>query len=325
MICVRTQPLISVLMSVYNGEKYLAEAIESILEQTYENFEFIIINDGSTDGSLDVIKKYINNNKIILITRENKGLPYSLNEGIIRSKGKYIARMDADDISLPRRLEEQVLFMERHRDVGVCGCSTLDMYTEKKWILTSYDKRLKAELLFSTIFAHPSVMIDKELMIKNNLFYNEDFLQSQDFELWTQMVKYTKFANLKVPLLKYRIVENSITREADRDIEQRYKTIKAIFEKSLNSLDIKNSEEENRLHFNLTVNTRMKDNAIAFTHLKKYFSKIVRANNEKQVFDKIELKKVLGKKWLWNIIYRKDIMAVFSQHVFYGLWSMMRK
>jgi len=320
-----TNPLISVVMSVYNGEKYLEEAIESILAQTYSNFEFIIINDGSTDGSLDVIKKYINNDKIILITRENKGLPCSLNEGIRLSKGKYIARMDADDISLPTRLEEQIIFMEKNRDVGICGCSVLDLDTNSKWILTSYDKRLKVELLFSSVFAHPSVMIDRKMMIENNLFYNETFFQSQDFELWVRIAKYTKFANLKNPLLRYRILEDSISRVADKNIEKRYLVIKSIFERYLKQMDIQNTEEENRLHFNLTVNTRMKENAIEFTHLKKYFSKIVRVNNEKQVFDKIELKKVLGKKWLWNMIYRKDIKALFSQYFFYGLWGMIKK
>ncbi|HIP25042.1 MAG TPA: glycosyltransferase family 2 protein, partial [Archaeoglobus profundus] len=293
----KKNPLISIVMSVYNGEKYLVESMESILDQTYRNFEFIIIDDGSTDSSLQIIQSYREkDNRIILISRENKGLPYSLNEGIRLSKGKYIARMDADDISLPRRLEEQIIFMEKNRDIGICGCSILDLDTNSKWILTSYDKRLKVELLFLSAFAHPSVMIDRKMMIENNLFYNETFFQSQDFELWTRMAEHTKFANLKTPLLRYRILEDSISRVADKNIEERYLVIKSIFEIYLKQMDIQNTEEENRLHFNLTVNTRMKDNAIEFSHLKKYFSKIVRANNEKQVFDKIELKKVLGKK-----------------------------
>ena len=94
-------PLVSVVMSVYNSEKYLKEAIESILNQTYTNFEFIIVNDGSTDSSLDIIQEYMKKDeRIVLISRDNKGLPYSLNEGIEKAKGKYIARMDADDISL---------------------------------------------------------------------------------------------------------------------------------------------------------------------------------------------------------------------------------
>jgi len=318
-------PLISVVMSVYNSEKYLKEAIDSILIQTYTNFEFIIINDGSRDRSLEIIRKYQEEDeRIILISRENKGLPYSLNEGIRLSKGKYIARMDADDISLPTRVEEQVIFMEENRDIGICGCSILDLDTDRKWILTPYDKRLKVELLFLSAFAHPSVMIDRKMMIENNLFYNEAFFQSQDFELWVRMSKYTKFANLKSTLLRYRVLEDSISREADKNTEERYLVIKSIFETYLWQMNIKNTEEENRLHFNLTINTRMKENFVEFAKMENYFSKILEANAEKQIFDNRELKKVLGKKWLRNIVYRRDVKAVFSKYFFYGLWSMIK-
>ena len=104
---------ISVVMSVYNGEIYLYEAIESILNQTFTNFEFIIIDDGSTDNSAEIIKSY-DDNRIVLIQQGNKGLAAALNEGIKIAKGKFIARMDADDISLPTRLETQIQFMEAH-------------------------------------------------------------------------------------------------------------------------------------------------------------------------------------------------------------------
>ena len=119
-------PLVSVVLSVYNAEKHIVEAIESILTQSYKNFEFIIIDDGSTDGSLEIIKSY-DDERIILISRENKGLIASLNEGIEQAKGKYIARMDADDISLSSRFEEQVTFMEMHEEVGICGTTIIKL------------------------------------------------------------------------------------------------------------------------------------------------------------------------------------------------------
>ncbi len=319
-------PYVSIVMSTYNSEKYLIEAIESILTQTYTNFEFIIINDGSTDNSLDIIKDFMRKDKrIILISRENKGLPFSLNEGIMFAKGKYIARMDADDISLPLRLEKQINFMEKNREIGICGTAILNLDTGKQWLLNSNDKKLKTELLFSSIFAHPSVMIDRQILIDNKLFYNEKFLQAQDFELWTRMAEYTKFANLKIPLLRYRVLEESITRVSDKNIEDRYKIIKSIFIYSLKRLNIQNNEEENRLHFNLTVNTRIRDNQIEFSSLEKYFSKLVEANYREKIFDNQELKKVLGKKWFWNVYYKKSIKALFSKYFFYGVWSMVTK
>jgi len=320
-------PLISVVLSVYNAEKYLSEAIESILSQSYGNFEFIIINDGSTDRSLEIIKSY-EDERIVLISRENRGLIASLNEGIIKATGKYIARMDADDISLPERFEKQITFMEDNHEIGICGTAVI-MFGEHMhnslWSLARNDQTIRTELLFSSPLAHPTVMIRRALLIENELFYNENFIHAEDIELWTRLAKYTKLANLKTPLLKYRVAESSVSRKADKDIEERYQVLKMVFQKYLEELEITNDEEENKLHFNLTLNTRQQKSNIAFSILNQYFSKITQANNKKRVFDSIELKKVLGKKWLWNLYYKREIKAIFSKYFFYGLWSLLSK
>ncbi len=320
---------ISVVMSVYNTDKYLDESIKSILAQTYENFEFILINDGSTDASLEIIEKYAHKDKrIILISRENRGLIASLNEGIKLARGEYIARMDADDISLPTRFEEQLAFMKRNEGIGVCGTAVIGFGENIKrsiWRLSTNDSSLKTELLFSSIFAHPSVIFKKSLFTQYNLSYESEFKHAEDFRLWTKMAEFTRFANLKKPLLKYRILENSVTREADKNREDRYHVIKSIFSKYLSKLEIENSEEENRLHFNLTLNDRIQDSHIEFKKLREYFNKLLEANNNKNVFNKAELKKVLGKKWLWNLYYKRELKGVFSIYFFYGLWSIVSK
>ena len=130
------KPLISVVMSVYNGEKYLKRSIDSILNQTFKDFEFIIINDGSTDKSLEIIKSY-DDDRIVLIDQENKGLTKSLNIGIKTASGKYIARQDADDVSLPDRLKKQVDFLEVREDVVLLGCRAYEVIGEKR-ILSRY-------------------------------------------------------------------------------------------------------------------------------------------------------------------------------------------
>lgn len=317
------QPLISVVMSVYNSEEYIDESIMSILSQTFKDFEFIIINDGSTDGSLNIIKEYVNkDNRIVLISRENKGLPYSLNEGISKARGKYIARMDSDDISLPNRFEEQFYFMERNLDIGVCGTATIGFTSYRDnilHILPKNDELIKTELLFSTPFSHPTVMIRKSLIFKYNLCYNEKYLQSQDYELWTRMAEYTDMANLPTPLLRYRILEDSITRIADENLDQRLKVIKSIFQKYLVQLGINNSTKEDMLHFNLTVNTRMKNANIQFNEINAYFNKILLANDKTNKFDSVKLENLLGKKWLRNISYNRSFKAIFSKFFFYGL------
>ena len=322
-----SRPLVSVVLSVYNGEKYLAEAIESILNQTYKNLEFIIIDDGSTDRSLEIIKKY-NDERMVLISRENRGLIESLNEGIALAKGKYIARMDADDVSLSTRIEEQVYAMEEDSTLGICGTAIIGFgvgIKERTWVLSAQNERLKTELLFSSCFAHPSVMMRRNLINKHKLFYDKNFKHAEDFELWTHFAQVSKMNNLTKPLLKYRILEDSITREANKNEEERYAVIKKIFGNYLLLLGIKNTEEENRLHFSLSENVRMQVDSLNFIELNRYFTKILEANKIKKVFDEYQLKKVLGKKWLWNIIYRKDIKAIFSQYFLYGLWSMIKK
>ncbi len=316
-------------MSVYNADQYLDEAIESILTQTYKDFEFIIINDGSIDTSFDIIKKYAKQDaRILVISRENRGLIASLNEGILQAKGKYIVRMDADDISISTRLEEQLQFMENNSDIGISGTAVIFFNENQKehiWRLASKDKTIKTELLFSSSFAHPTVIMRKELVLKYRLFYDKYFIYAEDYALWVSMVEITKMANLSKPLLKYRVLENSITREANKNYEQRYNVIKKIFERYLIKLDMKNSEEENRLHFDLSVNTRIKEANIDFFILKNYFNKFLRANSKREYFDNAELKKILGKKWLWNLYYKKDMRAVFSKYFFYGLWSIVVK
>ncbi len=322
-------PIISVVMSVYNGEKYLSEAIESILTQTYKSFEFIIIDDGSTDKSLEIIHHYQGqDNRIVVISRENRGLIASLNEGIKKAQGKYIVRMDADDISLPTRFEEQVKFMEDNPDIGISGSAVIRFGENIKtavWRLLKTNEAIKSELLFSSTFAHPSVIMNREMIFKYDLFYDNRFLHVEDFELWTRMAKITNMANLSKPLLKYRVVDNSITREANKNLEERYLVHKKIFNTYLEELGIQNTDEENKLHFYIAINERIKEHEICFEELENYFNKLITANQNKKIFNSLEMKKVLGKKWLVNMYYRKNISKIFSIYFMYGILGLINK
>lgn len=219
-------PMISVVMSVYNAEKYLDEAIESILNQTYKDFEFIIINDGATDKSLEIIEKYKNqDDRIVLISRENRGLIASLNEGIEKARGKYIARMDADDISLPKRFEEQVEFMESE-NIDICGGNYLSINSDGSLFslnLTPQSHELCTLSLVSKVpFAHPTVMIRKEFLEKYSLEYGQsNFQKAEDLDLWLRMhEKGAKFGNISELILKYRIIDNSLSKVNDKKIRQ---------------------------------------------------------------------------------------------------------
>lgn len=328
MIDINKNPVVSVVMSVYNAEKYLDAAIRSILEQTYNNFEFIIINDGSNDRSLEIIKKYKNeDDRIVLISRENRGLISSLNEGIVNARGEYIVRMDADDISLPFRIEKQLQVMEHEKDIVVCG-SWINIFgeniNEKVARYFEYDKQIKANLLVSCCFAHPSVMIRKDAFTNNNILYDERFKNAEDYYLWTQLAKVGKFYNIPEILLKYRFLETSITRLSDKDCSKRYNVLKDIFKEALKAVDLNISEEDMRIHFIISDNARIKNNKIELKRIKNYFDRILKASENKKVVDLTTLKQVLGRRWLYNFICHKDISAMFCSYFWFGVSSVLK-
>ncbi|MGJ0363446.1 glycosyltransferase [Aliarcobacter cryaerophilus] len=319
--------LISVILPVYNGEKYLKEAIESILNQTYKDFEFIIINDGSKDSSLEIIKEYKKvDERIVAVSRENKGLIATLNEGIEKAKGKYIARMDQDDISLPNRFEEQLKIMENDKEIVVCG-SWINVFGEnRKEKISKYfqhDKQIKANLIMSCCFAHPSVMMRRDAFVDNNIWYDENFKNAEDYHLWTQLAKVGKFYNIPKVLLNYRFLETSMTRVAEKEVEKRYQVVKNIFQEALNILDTNLSEDEKKLHFIISDNIRTNANKVLLSDLKNYFKKIVKANDKLKKVDSIALNKVLGRRWLYNFICHKEFNAIFSKYFWYGVASVI--
>jgi len=199
-------------MSVFNGSKYLREAIESILAQTLSDFEFIIINDGSTDDSEKIIGSF-NDVRIVYIKNEtNIGLIDSLNKGLKTAKGQYIARMDADDISLVDRLQLQVKEFNDHPNAIVIG-SDYYLLTAKKlsYIKNSNDSDYqKAVLFFSPGFCHPTVMM-KNIFNEKNIFYDKNYVHAEDYKLWTELTACGEFLNVSQPLLKYRSHELQIS------------------------------------------------------------------------------------------------------------------
>ncbi len=207
------QTKLSVVMPVYNAEKYLKQSIESILNQTYKEFEFIIIDDGSTDNSLNILKKYAEvDERIKIITRENKGLVHTLNEGIRKSEGKYVARMDADDICNPKRFEKEMEFLIENEEYGVVA-SFVSIFGNAY----SSEENLKLEVKHNnenfelldllcgiSYICHPSVIVKKELFDLYG-YYKAEYKYSEDLELWTRfMINGVKIKNLPCKLINYR-------------------------------------------------------------------------------------------------------------------------
>lgn len=209
-------PLVSVILPCYNAEDFIEASIKSIMDQTYSNLEIIAIDDCSTDNTFSILQILSkNDNRIkILQNEKNAGLVSSLNNGIINAKGKYIARMDADDISLPQRIERQIKFMEQHVDVALCGSDYLTINSKNKEIgkisFPSENEEIKAALLFTNAFAHPTVVIRKEILERCGP-YEEGLVPAEDYELWIRIAENYKIANIPAYLLKYRVHESNLT------------------------------------------------------------------------------------------------------------------
>ena len=220
-------PRISVLMPAYNSEKYIAAAIESILNQTFTDFEFIIINDGSTDDTAKIVDEYAKrDNRIKFVNNsKNKGLIGVLNEGLNLARGEYIARMDSDDISLPTRFERQIAYMELHPKCGVLG-TWFQMFGNATNIVR-HPKRINLlNLLRDQHVGHPTVMIRKSVIDKYGFRYDPDYKHAEDFELWSRMVMITEIHNLPEILLRYRWADTNISvvhSQTQQDVAKRVK------------------------------------------------------------------------------------------------------
>jgi glycosyltransferase involved in cell wall biosynthesis len=204
------EPLISVLFPVYNGEKYLAQAVDSILAQTLADFELIIIDDGSTDGSLARLKLYERDPRVRLISRPNTGITGALNEMIGLSRGRYLARMDSDDAAAPERFAKQVEYLNAHPECVIVGSRVMIMDPYGSPVSPTGQKltheEIDAELLTSGggwAMVHPSVMMRKEAVARVG-GYRSQWRHCEDHDLYLRLAEVGKVANLPEPLLWYR-------------------------------------------------------------------------------------------------------------------------
>jgi len=291
---------VSVLMPVYNGEKYLKEAIESILNQTFSDFEFLIINDGSTDQSVNIIESYDDPRIRLIHNKQNLGLIDTLNKGMDICTGKYIARMDADDISLPERIEKQFDFMEKNQNVSVCG-TLFQVFGNHNYVPNHPEKHelLKAYFIFGCYIGHPTVMIRKNILNQYNLRYDKCFKHAEDYELWTRIIKYSQFANIQKVLLHYRSHDNQVCHKFARIQIQNVKSIQCNY---LKNLGFEPSENEINIHA-AVCDQRHKDITSFKEKAHNLYTKIINANNETGFLNQDALDLVI------NNLYHKNYEA----------------
>lgn len=291
---------VSVLMPVYNAGKYLSKAIDSILSQTCKDWELILVNDGSTDNSEDIIAGYDDDRIYYIKNQENLGLIRTLNKGIDLCHGEYIARMDADDISLPDRLKKQIDFLDKHPEYIMCGTNAAvinnkEGITGKIYNLTENDY-LQIHLLFSVPFIHPSMMIRKNILENNR--YDEKYKHVEDYELWHRVARLGKIANLKNELFEYRWHDSNVS-VLHNKIQEELKD--KIIRDQLKNLDIYPTDEELYFHkitFKLyNLGNRQKVSVEKSGAISAWFSRIIEQNKAKKIYNHNHLVAFLWARW----------------------------
>jgi len=301
-------PLITVLMPVYNGFKYLDEAMKSILNQTFSDFEFLIIDDGSTDQSIDQIMLYDDPRIRLVENKNNLGQSETLNKGINLATGKYIARMDQDDISMPERLKNQFEFMENNLDIDVCG-SWLQLMGKYDGIveLETDSERIKINLLTNQNLAHPSVMIRKSTLVKYQLNYDPTFIVGNDYDLWVRMFEYCSFANLPDPLLKFRMHDNQYSKIL---WEQNEVETNRILTNLLKKIGIHPDDSDLIIHKKLFTGYGI--DSLFTGEVFKHLMCLRKSNLRKNIFEPVIFNEFLKKKWRRFMLNKKNKLLYWA-------------
>lgn len=293
----KSKPLVSVFITVYNAEKYISEALESILMQTYSNLEIIVVNDGSTDNSLEIINSYEDKRIKVINNKENKGIPFSRNLGLKNANGKYLVIMDADDISTPNRIEKQVEFMEKNPNIVASG--TFYQYLGKTFsrkIKSKYiePEQLKIQVLFSSPIANPTAIIRMDIIRKYNFLYNECYFVAQDYDMWVQLSKVGDLAILPEVLFKYRIGHNNISKlSRTQRAKERKKIIDTIHSDILNFYGFKLTFREKELYNHLFSDNPVDFSDLMINNIPHLIKKLELENEQKNIFEKSLFRRVL--------------------------------
>ncbi len=244
-------PEVTVLLPVYNGEKYLRESLASLLGQSYRAFELLVIDDGSTDASLDIIESVHDSRLKLVKNAGNQGLVYTLNRGLALAAGRFLMRMDADDIALPQRIERQLNFMRCHPTVGISGTwSRTFGAVEKPWE-TRFPvghEDIVAHMLFHTALSHPTAMMDLAQMRSHHLAYDKQAQHAEDYDLWVRASACFHLANVPEVLLSYRTHSKQVSQQYH---EIQRQTADAVRFNLLRRMGIECDQSEQALHSRL--------------------------------------------------------------------------
>lgn len=297
--------IVSVVMPLYNAARFLPQAIDSIIAQTLTDWELIAVCEpNSVDSTNEVIAQYAaKDSRIKPINNATRlGIAASINAGIRTASGEFIARMDADDISCPKRFEKQVVFLRANPDITILGSNIqfIDKHDKQGAHITKYPQsheQIKAGLLFYCEIMHPAVMMRKEDIEKHNLYYDEAFIASEDFELWNRASRVVKLANHPDILLYYRWGMDTSTRNNTGEGDKNYI---AVIDRSCRKLGLEFTAEELRLLYPRTCDMNLSNSKCIRSKLENAAKRIIDANAEVLLYEPNALKSTLDKRLHWQ-------------------------
>lgn len=291
-------PKVSVLMPAFNASRYIKEAIDSILAQTFTDFELIILNDGSRDDTVSLVKSY-SDSRIRLIENEgNKGLAFTRNRLIDEAQGDYIAWLDSDDIAFPNRIEKEVNFLEKNKKYALVAswAKIIDSDSQPTGsFIKSYipNQHLTALLLFVNYIVQSSVMIRKSML--PTLHYNLDFPPTEDYELWVRIAQKHPIAILSEVLVDYRIHTTNISQTQNEKAKQ---TVQLNHKKQIELLGIIPEKENIALHYEIGFGKSSNIDLNFLTEAEKWLKQIEEANKKMMIYKPTSLSYILSHRWL---------------------------
>lgn len=314
-------PEVTVLMPVYNGAQYVGQAIDSILNQTYSSFELLILDDGSTDGTREIISRYRDERIRLLVNPERLKLSGALNRGMLEAKGVFIARMDADDISRPNRIERQIDYLHKNPGVAVCGAWVRRFGKGRKRVDRNpvEHEAIKAYSLFECPFSHPAVVFDRAKLASAGLRYNGEYYPTEDYELWSRVVHLYPCANIPQVLLDYRINPAGMTGSEWGDMDAQ--GVK-IGNNNLRRMGVVASQDELILHRNIGRAGGFRWQSLAQLQTARgWLEKLWQANSVSNTYDTEALSKIFDLIW-FRVCYHATPLGF---EVFRDFWAGPRK
>ncbi len=299
-------------MPVYNASQYLAEAIDSIIAQTLEDWELIIIDDGSTDTSDEIIRSYTDTRIRYFQNDGNKGLIYTRNKLIELATGEYIAFLDSDDISMPERLQQQVAFLDNNPDYGLCGTWSLMIDVNgsriKKINMPVSDEEIRCSLLFINTFVQSSIMIRKKILLDHP--YNGDYPLAEDYELWCRLSRQYKLKNLPAHHTRYRWHNTNISKSKKEQLDN---LVKNIYRRELSYIGIDASDKE------LTLHSAIRDKTISnlpskqlLQQIGEWLKRLSEAAIQSNKYDNTTLLATVAFRWIFACKGQKHYLKALS-------------